>query len=239
MIDLKNASIIVKNLDKTYSSANQKTLNDISFDINSGSILGLLGPNGAGKSTLIKCLMGLIKPDSGFIEMDFHKSSIGYLPEKMEVYEFLTGYDFIKMIGCLRNLSNEQINKQIDYFNNLLVLPNLNNLISSYSKGNKEKILFLSAVIHEPKLLILDEPFTGLDPSAIFEAKNFIKNYAKKGNTIILCTHLLEMVSQLCDSIVIIKNGRILSKHSIDTLGNSNFDFDFLEKFYLSEVNYG
>lgn len=236
--------IEVSNLTKTYKSSKVTALDGLSLKIGKGQVFGLLGPNGAGKSTLIKCINNLIKPDSGLIKIfgksiSETKNLIGYMPEQANMYEFLTGRDFIQTIACLRNIKKIEINQRIEELSDVLELPNLDILVSSYSKGNKEKILFLSTVIHSPKLLILDEPFTGFDPKVIYKAKKYIKDYALRGNTVILCTHILEMAAQLCDEVAIIKSGKIKSNHLIDNLRNGNSSFENLEKIYMREVDSG
>ena len=234
-------AIRISNLTKTYKSTKVKALDSLSLNIKSGLIFGLLGQNGAGKSTLIKCVVDLIKPDNGTIEifgkpMEKSRNLVGYLPEQSSLYEFLTGMNFLETIASLRNIKRKMLCQRIDELRDFFVLPDLNKLLSSYSKGNKEKILFVSMVIHKPKLLILDEPFTGFDPAAIYKAKQFIQWYVAQGNSVILSTHILEMAAQLCDEIAIISDGRIKGQHSIDKSLAGNDSFNELENLFMQEV---
>lgn len=234
-------AVEVTNLKKTYKSSNVKALNGLTLHIERKKVLGLLGPNGAGKSTFIKCITGLIKPDSGEIKifgqgLGHITDKVGYMPEEASIYDFLTGRDFIETIGCLRNMNKEEIHARIEELKDVFDLPNLDILVSSYSKGNKEKILFLATVLHNPKLLILDEPFTGLDPVVIYKAKKFIKEYAEKGNTVILSTHILEMASQICDEVAIINSGKIKRIEKVSSIELQEGSFSNLVDIYLSEV---
>lgn len=213
------SSIVVENVNKTYQKTGKKALCSMSFKIDKNIVFGLIGPNGAGKSTLIKSILGLVNIDSGKILIDGKENnitSIGYMPEETSLFEFLTGLDYLTLIGKLRNISQQQILRLVNEMEPVLELPDLRQLISTYSKGNKEKILFMTSIVHQPNILILDEPFTGLDPVVIQNVKKFIIEYAKKGNTVILSTHILEMVSEVCDKIAIICNGKIVAEEKID-----------------------
>lgn len=228
-------SIVIKNVNKTYIKTGKKALCSMSLEIGDNVVFGLIGPNGAGKSTLIKSILGLVATDSGMILIDGKENniaSIGYMPEETSLFEFLTGEDYLKLIGSLRSIPQQDIFRMISEMRSVLQLPDLGQLISTYSKGNKEKILFLSSIIHSPNILILDEPFTGLDPVVIQNVKKFIVDYAKKGNTVILSTHILEMVSEICDKIAIICNGKIETVEKID----KQLGYDVLLEKYLHSV---
>lgn len=228
-------SIVIKNVNKTYIKTGKKALCSMSLEIGDNVVFGLIGPNGAGKSTLIKSILGLVETDSGMILIDGKENniaSIGYMPEETSLFEFLTGADYLKLIGSLRSITQQDIFRMISEMRSVLQLPDLGQLISTYSKGNKEKILFLSSIIHSPNILILDEPFTGLDPVVIQNVKKFIVDYAKKGNTVILSTHILEMVSEICDKIAIICNGKIETVEKID----KQLGYDVILEKYLHSV---
>ena len=228
-------SIVIKNVNKTYIKTGKKALCSMSLEIGDNVVFGLIGPNGAGKSTLIKSILGLVETDSGMILIDGKENniaSIGYMPEETSLFEFLTGADYLKIIGSLRSIPQQDIFRMISEMRSVLQLPDLGQLISTYSKGNKEKILFLSSIIHSPNILILDEPFTGLDPVVIQNVKKFIVDYAKKGNTVILSTHILEMVSEICDKIAIICNGKIETVEKID----KQLGYDVILEKYLHSV---
>ena len=228
-------SIVIKNVNQTYIKTGKKALCSMSLEIGDNVVFGLIGPNGAGKSTLIKSILGLVETDSGMILIDGKENniaSIGYMPEETSLFEFLTGADYLKLIGSLRSIPQQDIFRMISEMRSVLQLPDLGQLISTYSKGNKEKILFLSSIIHSPNILILDEPFTGLDPVVIQNVKKFIVDYAKKGNTVILSTHILEMVSEICDKIAIICNGKIETVEKID----KQLGYDVILEKYLHSV---
>lgn len=229
------SSILIENINKTYQKTGKKALCSVSLNIDKDVVFGLIGPNGAGKSTLIKSILGLVDIDSGKILIDGKENninSIGYVPDEVSLFEFLTGLDYLVLIGKLRGISQQQVLRFVNEMDDVLELPELHQFISTYSKGNKEKILFLSAIVHQPKILILDEPFTGLDPLVIQNVKKFIKEYAKKGNTIIFSTHILEMVSEICDEIAIICNGQIAAQEKIDKQSG----FDVILNQYLHSI---
>lgn len=212
-------SIVIEKVSKTYRNSGKKALCDMTLNVDKGMVFGLIGPNGAGKSTLIKSILGLVDIDSGKILINGKENditAIGYMPEETFLFEFLTGLDYLILIAKLRDVSQEQLMDLIIEMQDTLELPDLNQFISTYSKGNKEKILFLSSIVHNPDILILDEPFTGLDPIVIQNVKKFIVEYAKKGKTVILSTHILEMVSEICNKIAVICNGEIITVENID-----------------------
>ena len=229
ILTISNLSQIYKN-----NKSQIKALNCINLNIVNPGIYGLIGHNGAGKSTLLKCIMGLILPHFGTIQI-FGNSNLkaldmlGYMPENFEIHEFMTGREFIEFVAALRNIQKNNLEIAINKLDKILSLPNLNQMIHTYSKGNKEKLLFLVSLMHYPKVLILDEPFTGLDPQTIYSCKKFILNYASLGNTIILSTHILEMVKDLCTRVIIINKGEI--KKHINILKENN-----LEQIYLDVV---
>lgn len=229
------SSIVIKNVNKTYKKTGKRALSSMSLEIGENVVFGLIGPNGAGKSTLIKSILGLVEIDSGMILINGKENniaSIGYMPEETSLFEFLTGLDYLKLIGNLRNIPHQEIFRMINEMNTVLQLPDLGQLISTYSKGNREKILFLSSIIHSPNILILDEPFTGLDPVVIQNVKKFIVDYAQKGNTVILSTHILEMVSEICNKIAIISNGKIETVEKID----KQLGYDVILEKYLHSI---
>lgn len=229
-------------LRKVYKNTKKRALDGLSIEVEASKVFGILGPNGAGKSTFLKTLVGLLKADSGELNILGCSNpvdalpSIGYAPEDSQLCHYLTGRDFLSFIGGLRKIPKKNIELQIDKYKDILELPDLNHLISSYSKGNKEKILLLSSLIHSPKLLILDEPFTGLDPVVFKKVKDLIINYAGEGNTVILSTHILEVVSQLCNEIAIIKNGKIEGSYLIKNDNDIDKGFSEIEAMYLSTV---
>jgi ABC-2 type transport system ATP-binding protein len=230
----------INNLGKTYTSTKKRALDNLSLKLYQGEVLGLVGANGAGKSTLIKCIAKLIKHNEGTIELSEKLNNdinaVGYMPEEINLYDYLSGNDFLELIGKLRNLSNNKIRNKIEELREVLELPDLNMLISSYSKGNKEKIMFLASIMHEPKIIILDEPFTGLDPIVIEKTKKYIMDYAQRGNTVVFSTHILEMVLQICNRIAVISSGSIKGIHDIDEFKNNAGDYNKLIDIYAKEI---
>jgi len=198
-----------------------QAVNGLSFETREGEIFALLGPNGAGKTTSIKMILGMLKPDSGSIffqgnQIDpgndnHYKTRIGYVPENCALYESLTGSEYLNFVGQLHHLDPDIMRTKI---NRLLQLVGLGEaarkLIRDYSKGMKQRILIVSALLHDPDLLILDEPFSGLDASAVLMFKELLREEVKKEKTVIFCSHILEVVERLVDRILVIHNGRAL-----------------------------
>ena len=193
----------------------------VSFEVHPGEVFGLLGPNGSGKSTTVKVLMGLIEPSFGRVELDgrdaladlqAYKALLGYVPEEPHLYTYLTGPEYLQLIGRLRNIPEELLNDKIDRFLELLgIYDDRYQTLSSYSKGMRQKILIAAAVLHNPRVVILDEPFSGLDVSAARVLKAFVRAIAAEGKMVVFSSHVLEVVEQVCTRVVILKDGRIVS----------------------------
>ena len=233
-----NKPIAIKNISKNFND--KKVLQDVSLNVNSGEIHGLIGLNGVGKTTLIKIMLNLLQQDSGNVEffgIDVTKTqsrfNINYLPEKFYPSQFLKGYEFLELALSYYNKSFDI--KKAEEKSRLLGLdPNaLKQTISKYSKGMGQKLGLLSMFLCETKLLILDEPMSGLDPSARIELKELLSEYKKQGNTIFFSSHILSDIEEICDNISIIHNGKIiftgtpsvfLSKYS-----GKNLERSFLE----------
>ena len=210
----------ISNLTKIYN--NSKKANDnISFEINDGEIFGFIGPNGAGKTTTIKCIMGLITYDDGKIlfnnidnkknPIEFKKNVV-YIPDNPDLYDSLTGIQFLNFIADIYEISKEQRQMDINKYSELFDLKkSLGDLISSYSHGMKQKLCLISAFLRHPKLLILDEPFVGLDPEASKHVKELMKELCNEGGSVFFSTHVLEVAEKLCDHIAIIKNGQLVA----------------------------
>lgn len=222
---MANILLEVKNLSKHYS--NKKGIDDISFTLSEGEILGFIGPNGAGKSTTIKTIIKLLKKDSGTISF-FGRSLdknfenimqfVGYLPSDEVAYENMTAKAFLKFAASFY---------EIDYSDNIISLANrldlnLNQRIKEMSLGNKKKVGLIGAVFHEPKIIILDEPTSGLDPLAQLEFIKILKEFKGKGCGIFLSSHVLSEVQNLCDNILIIKKGVIIKQLVISELANTH-----------------
>ncbi len=207
----------VRNLTKTFGKV--LAVDNISFKVEKGEVFGMLGTNGAGKTTTMKILSCLIRPTSGqaFVGgMDVTKEQlevkrrIGYLPEMPNLFEKLTGREFMAMMGTLRGMDAELLNRRsADYIRLLEFGEFLDYEIGTYSKGMRQRVAFASSVIHEPPILILDEPTSGLDPRYSKMVKSWIRDYAAKGNTVLMSTHVTEIADSLCDRVAIIHNGKV------------------------------
>lgn len=230
----------IVNVSKKYKNgvfANQ----DISISIDDGQIYGFIGPNGAGKSTLIKTIVGLHKADSGEVKLNNltleknemeYKSQVAYIPDNPELYETLTGIGYLNFVCDIYGVSQEDRMSRIEkYADALEIKADLANQIKGYSHGMKQKLALVSAFIHKPKLLVLDEPFVGLDPKASFRLKELMKEFANMGNIIFFSSHVLEVVEKLCDRIGIINDGKVIFDGSIDNIKeNQTLEEFFLEK---------
>jgi len=214
-------SIEVIHINKSYG--NQKALQEVSFKINQGEIVGLLGPNGAGKSTLMKILTGYVSPTKGSakicgLEVDENsiesKHKIGYLPEHNPLYEDMYVSEYLKFTADIQKVSQGSINEVIEKTG--LKQEQLK-LIGSLSKGYQQRVGLAQALIHNPEVLILDEPSTGLDPNQLVEIRNLIKEIGKE-KTVILSTHIMQEVEAVCDRVIIINKGRIIADKSIEEL---------------------
>lgn len=211
--------IEVKNYTKIYDG-NKKAVDNISFTVNDGEIFAFIGHNGAGKTTTIKSIVGILDFEEGEILINSKsikkepikcKKEIAYIPDNPDLYDALTGINYINFVcdiyGVNKELREERIKKYAEKFE---MLKNLGDEISSYSHGMKQKLAIMSALVHEPKVLILDEPFVGIDPKAVYDLKEIMKEMCKKGTTVFFSTHILEVAEKLCDRVAIIKEGKIV-----------------------------
>jgi ABC-2 type transport system ATP-binding protein len=193
----------------------------LDLDIKKGEIFGLLGPNGSGKSTTIKMILGLVKPDSGSVNVlginveddaVAVKRKVGYVPESPRTYEFLTGLEFLDFTGDIYGMAPDEKKKRIDEFVKALDLEGREgDMISSYSEGMKQKVVIISALMHKPELLLLDEPLSGLDPKSARIVKDLLHELATQGVIAIMSTHVLEIAQAICDRIAIMYEGRLLA----------------------------
>lgn len=219
----------IKNLSKTYRGG-KKAVSNLSLDIKAGDIYGFIGHNGAGKTTTIKCAVGIIDFDEGEIYIDGHsvkdepvlcKSLTAYIPDNPDLYEHLTGIQYLNFIADIFSVSPEIRTEKIKEFSEKFEITSaLGDLISSYSHGMKQKLAVIAALIHSPKLLILDEPFVGLDPKAAVTLKNIMHEMCKEGSAIFFSTHVLDVAEKLCNKIAIIKNGELVTAGETDKLTN-------------------
>ena len=229
----------IKNFSENYGKP-KNVVDNISLVVEDGDIYGFIGHNGAGKTTTIKAVVGIMDIKQGDIiinglSMKKHpyecKKQLAYVPDNPDIYEYMKGIEYINFIADIFEISKEEreinISKYADMFD---MRERLNDPISSYSHGMKQKVVLISALIHKPKLLVLDEPFVGLDPKASHDLKQIFKELCKEGCSIFFSTHVLEVAEKLCNKIGIIKNGKlIVNGKTEDVTANSSLEEVFLE----------
>ena len=228
--------IQISNLTKTFDT--QKAVNDISFSVKQGEIIGFLGPNGAGKSTTMKLITGFLKLESGDISIDGRsikktsdviKKNIGYLPEHNPLYLDMTVLDYLSYCGSLQKMSPLKIkSRTIEMIKVCGLNKEKHKFISELSKGYRQRVGIAQAMIHDPEILILDEPTTGLDPNQIIEIRKLIKSLGKQ-KTVILSTHILPEVEATCDRILIINNGQIVADGTAEDLKSGSTGQDTIK----------
>jgi len=203
---------------------------EVSFKIHRNDIVGYLGPNGAGKSTTVKMLVGLLRPSSGEIlfegnpvekQLIEYKTRLGYVPEEALLYSHLSGREYLQLAGRLRSIPEKELNLKIDELLRLLSLGvQKHSPISSYSKGMKQKIMMIAALLHNPDILIFDEPLSGLDVSSILIVRNLLRSLAAQGKAILYSSHVLEIVEKICSRVLVIHKGDLVADDSIENLRN-------------------
>ena len=231
--------IEIKNVSKTYNGK-KKVLKNISFKIEGGEIFAFIGHNGACKTTMIKCIMGILDFEEGDILVDNKsikeeplecKRIMAYVADNPDLYENMKAIDFINFICDMYEVS-EDIRREntLKYAKIFEIEDKLNDDISSFSHGMKQKIALIAALAHNPKVLIMDEPFVGLDPKAVYDMKEIMRNMAKDGKTIFFSTHILDVAEKLCDRVAIIKDGTIVKVGKMkDIKGDESLEQVFLE----------
>lgn len=227
----------LRNVRKTYQ--NHVAVNDVSFNIPEGKIFGLLGPNGAGKTSLIRIITTITRADSGMVYFrgeklnNTHPSQIGYMPEERGLYKKMKVGEEIIYLAQLKGLSKKEAKEQLEYWLEKFGIEDwVNKKVEELSKGMQQKIQFITTVIHQPKLLILDEPFSGLDPVNTNLIRDEIHNLHKNGTTILFSTHRMEQVEQICEEIVLISNGKNVLNGSVKAVKDR-----FKE--HLFQITYG
>ena len=231
--------IEIKNVSKTYNGK-KKVLKNVSFKIESGEIFAFIGHNGAGKTTMIKSIMGILDFEEGDILVDNKsikeeplecKKIMAYVPDNPDLYENMKAIDFINFICDMYEVS-ENIRREntLKYAKMFEIEDKLNDDISSFSHGMKQKIALIAALSHNPKVLIMDEPFVGLDPKAVYDMKEIMRDMTKNGKTIFFSTHILDVAEKLCDRVAIIKDGTIVKVGKMkDIKGDESLEQVFLE----------
>lgn len=232
----------VKNFTKKYNNG-KLAVDNISFSVNDGEIFGFLGPNGAGKSTTIKAIVGLIKKSSGEINIDgirleddpiLYKNKFSYLADNPDLFDKFTGVEYINFISDIYGIDektrDERLNTYLDYFD---IRQAMADLISSYSHGMKQKLAIISSLIHDPDLLILDEPMVGLDPKSSFNLKKIMRERKERGKMVFFSTHVMEVAENICDRIAIISKGKIVAQGSLDEIRKNLDENKSLEELFL------
>ncbi len=230
--------IEIKNVTKKYG--NKKALDNVSFNVNDGEIFAFIGHNGAGKTTLIKAIMGIHDFDEGDIFINGKsikdnpiecKKEMAFVPDNPELYENMTAINFINFICDMYEVNLEERKKNIDKYAKMFEMENyLNNPINSFSHGMKQKVAIIAALSHNPNILIMDEPFVGLDPKAVFDIKEVMHEMVKEGKTIFFSTHILDVAEKLCTKVAIIKKGEIVKVGTMKEIkGDKSLEKVFLE----------
>ncbi|MCT4584376.1 MAG: ABC transporter ATP-binding protein [Peptostreptococcaceae bacterium] len=229
----------LKNLSKSYE--NLKAVNNLNLNIKKGIIFGFLGHNGAGKTTTINMITGILNNDEGFISLDGvdinkspleFKKQIGFVPDSKDMFLNLTGYEYLNFMSTVyqKDYKTETILNLIEEFE---IKDKLDDKIANYSHGLKQKLFICGSLISEPKLWILDEPMSGLDPKSAFILKDMMKKHSKKGNLVFFSTHVLEVAEKICDEIGIIKKGQLILNDSMKNIKNKYQDNLSLENIFL------
>ena len=221
MIDLQNVT-------KTYAKNNKKAVDGLTLHVNGGELFGFIGPNGAGKTTTIKMMTGVLTPDAGTVTMAGHRIDterleaqrmIGFVPDGNDLYDRLTGMEYLNFMADIYQVSAAQSKNHIEKYLNLFSLEDaVNNQVRSYSKGMKQKLVVIGALIHNPPVWILDEPLGGLDPRAAHLLKEEMIRHCREGNTVFFSTHVLEVAEKLCTRIGVIDNGSLRAEGTLEEL---------------------
>jgi ABC-2 type transport system ATP-binding protein len=232
-----------RRLSKSYASV--PAVKDVTFSLAEGQVLGCLGPNGSGKSTTVKMLTGLLEPTYG--KVLFHgediqrdlvgfRKSLGYVPEEPNLYPYLSGHEYLEIVGTLRGMPRSSLERKIGTLLDLFSLSSHRHAsIASYSKGMRQRILLIAALMDDPKLLIFDEPLSGLDVTMALVLKNLIKALGQQGRAVFYCSHVLEVVEQVCTHLLILRKGDVLA---YDTTGaiQSGIERSSLESTFMHLV---
>ena len=214
-------------LTKRYSSI--PAVQDLSFSLRAGQVLGCLGPNGSGKSTTVKMLTGLLEPTRGLVRFDgrniqedlpAYRMKLGYVPEEAHLYPYLTGWEYLEMVGTLRGIQLSELSVKIDSLLELFSLhPARHASIGTYSKGMRQRILLIAAIMHDPEIFIFDEPLSGLDVTSALIFKNLVQALGSAGKLVFYCSHVLEVVEKVCTDVLILRKGVVIAHDSVANVG--------------------
>ncbi|MDD2232664.1 MAG: ABC transporter ATP-binding protein [Sphaerochaetaceae bacterium] len=240
----------IANVTKSYSSGAEPAVKDLSLQVEGGQIFGFLGPNGAGKSTTIKMIVGILRQDSGTIEVNGLdnqadpvgiKRIIGYVPDEPNLYEKMTAVKYLNFIADVYGVSEELRKERIEKYSKLFEIDkNLGDELSSFSHGMKQKIAVISACIHDPQVIILDEPMVGLDPRSSFILKDLLAKLASENKIVFFSTHVMEVAEKICDRVAIINHGKLVAQGTIAELkARQGEEGASLEKLFLELTDSG
>ena len=228
----------IDHLTKTFGE--KVAVNDLSLHIQPGEIYGFIGHNGAGKTTTLKSVVGILPFDQGEIYIDGTsikadpmgcKAKIAYIPDNPDLYDYMSGTQYLNFIGSIFGVPTEELKKKSYFYaNEFSLIADLDNSIGSYSHGMKQKLAVIGALLHDPKLILMDEPFVGLDPKAAFILKQIMREMCNNGTAIFFSTHVLEVAEKLCDKVAIIKDGRLVKSGTMEEVkGDESLEEVFLE----------
>jgi ABC-2 type transport system ATP-binding protein len=214
-------------LTKRYASL--PAVQDLSFSLRPGQVLGCLGPNGSGKSTTVKMLTGLLQPTRGIVQFDGHniqenlaayRKRLGYVPEEAHLYPYLTGWEYLELIGTLRGMGQRNLETKINSLLELFSLhPHRHASIGSYSKGMRQRLLLIAAIMDDPDIFIFDEPLSGLDVTSALIFKNLVQALGLQGRLVFYCSHVLEVVEKVCSDVLILRKGVVIAQDSVANIG--------------------
>ena len=232
-----------RELTKSYASVPAVT--DVAFSLSPGQVLGCLGPNGSGKSTTVKMLTGLLEPTRGKVlfngqdiqrDLVGFRKCLGYVPEEPNLYPYLSGREYLELVGTLRGMPRSTLERRIDALLDLFSLhAHRHSSIASYSKGMRQRILLIAALMDDPKLLIFDEPLSGLDVTTALVLKNLIKALGQQGKAVFYCSHVLEVVAQVCSHLLILRKGIVLAYDTTEAI-QSGIEHFSLERTFMNLV---
>lgn len=229
----------IENFTKIYKG-NKRAVDNLNIEVEAGDIYGFIGHNGAGKTTTMKSVVGALDFEEGDIFINnvsirenpiFCKSVTSYIPDNPDIYEYLTGIQYLNFIGDIFKVKKDDREKLIEKYSDMFeISSNLGDLISSYSHGMKQKLVIISALVHKPKLLIMDEPFVGLDPKASHSFKEIMSELCENGSAIFFSTHVLDVAEKLCNKVAIIRGGKLVASGNInDVIKDKSLEDVFLE----------
>jgi ABC-2 type transport system ATP-binding protein len=234
--------INISNVTKSYNGV-YKAVDNLNLEIKDGEIYGLLGPNGAGKTTTIKMITGIIAPTNGTIEInniDINKEAVrakeqfGYVPDSPDMFLRLTGIEYLNFMADVYGVSKEDRMKRIEELSKRFEMGSaIGDKVQSYSHGMRQKIVLMGVMVHNPKVWILDEPMTGLDPKSAFSLKEMMREHANAGNTVIFSTHVLEVAEKVCDKVAIINKGQLIYNGTLHDMHNNFKENESLEEMFL------